>query len=1269
MDANTTNRKTLASVLVTLLVGATLLAATAPTAEATHLGTGAQDVYIDVRSAVQDVRIYNSTSFLNFPDVHVPTNPAEFRVRHSTAYELTFVGINTTSGGYGYAGATVDVEIVNVSTGLVAVGGTPLTTGPDGPTSPLNLRNATFLIGLTSFPGPGVYELQPVGTNTVISRILVYPHEDISVAVTTNPTPLSYTGNQVVVNVATGVSGAVLSSNASGFISGAPITDPSGNYAFISNIPMGAGTWTVFATRDNNPGGNQCDEAGPACPGSFENDCSSTSCVSFPERMGSTSFVVNPTTLNRAGGSDTAFVGFMNQVTATFQAPATSNPVLRTGFNDFTVTDWNLSILTPGNFMFIRNVTGGWPATNTSFGSWTCQNLAAGALVPHACGTATPPTVTVHVTDGTLQIVNNTWQAGTYTVNLGLEVAGGASTAPEYTAAWLINAVAPAAVNLEVSPTSVDVPAPTNVPSVTGAFSSAQGTVTVALTISGDAVYRHPMCDKANVGDVCAGNVAGATWESDNATRDFRGNLTLRGDVLPGWNVTSYTSSSGIALLRFTPTANGTVFADVKWKNVTTTIAIPVNRGASITLDLENITVDATTTVTAHVADSFGNPVSNAKVFVFPRQTLTTASPTPLTAGSYQGTGATVVLGSGAAGAGAGGDYVFNLLPSTIQDLVFVAEIGSAGNLNYSYAPLTVLPTTDLTVTLNVTETMAALRTQIVLNVTNTSGAGQTANPANFKLYFLTATQRENLLTNGTTALFTTGTVPTAATMTGSSANGTVTNVTLNAGDYHVYLCSSTGAITDCRTALRDNRDSMPLVNVSAYTATFAPQRIANNPDIQGATAIHIMVVDRDGTPANGTISFRTNGTLTTSGATLTSTVTNGETNVTLTGSNTGIGELEWDFNPKEATGSDDPAKDRVLGTLSIVAGNLTFEPSRVPILQSTLVTVRLTNFTDAGLPGRVIRICSISLNANFPTTVPTNLDGTTRPNCPGAGTTGSDGSTGIVVTPTSLTELHVYVNDSYTGRTIPVTAGTLIVTVSPTSPSAGGNATITVTQPGGTPSVGSRVLVTRDGTGVLDQTANGEGKVTVSSLVAGNYTVTAIRTGFDNGTATFTVGGLPPTNQSQFVLSNLVLPAQIAVGSPVTVSVDVENTGTASGTATAILLVNNAQRDTQSVTLDAGETQTVAYTFTPTVAGTYAVSVRIGDTTVGPQNIVVGPVTTTPVTSTPVTSTPVTSTPVTTPVTTPEPTPTPTPTVSGFEVIALLGAIAVALAVIRRRN
>lgn len=1292
MDA--TNQKTTASVFVTLLVGSIFLGAIAPTAEAAHLGPG-EDVTIDVREPSQSVTIQGVGTFST---VSVPTSPLNFKLRHSTAYNLLIVGIETGGSGYGYAGAATRVELVNMSTGTAQVLiSTDLGTGPTGTS-----RNATFLLNPTTVPGPGLYELRAQGTGNSIANILFYPLEDLTVTATASNTVYTPAGNTVVTIRTADATGNIAASltdcdvrpipantkTCLGFLPAPNATGTDGSFVFVSSLPMGVGNWPIYAFRNNThtdyydaPNGD-----------------------SIPERFANTTLAITPVTLGLTTIQSSAFVGFSSPVAFRATFPTTNNVVFKATSgafpSDVTVTRQNITLTSPTGLNVAYNVT------RASIGTSGTYDLDGGAteicwnttntLGVVACDATKVPDVNLNLDTGDIWVNSsddmdgtNVWATGTYTFNLGLETAGGATTAPEYVATTSWTPATPAAVNLQLSPLTVDVPVngAGTLPTTNTAVSASQGVVSATLTISGNTAFRHPFCDRPLIGDACS-----ATWET--MTHDFRANITMRGDVLPGWNITSYTPSTGAAVLAFTPTANGTIFIDVAWKNLTTTAVLPVARGANVTVDVTNITVDATSTITARVADAFGNTVSNANVYVFPRQALT--STTPPAAATYQGTGSTVVFGTGGPGAGQGGLYTFSLKPSQVQDLLVFAVVGSGSNVNYSYAPFSVIPTTDLNVTLNTTQTMAALRTHIVMNVTNTSAAGQTGTDANFKVYFLTAAQRTNLMSNGTTALFTTGTVPTAQTTVGSSAFGTNLNVSLVAGDYYVYVCSGISAITDCRTATRDNRNNMPLFNVSAYSATFTPSQVANNPDIQGATSVNIRVVDRNGAPANGTISVRANGTLLSGGTGITATVTNGQVNISVTGANTGIGDVEWNFDPKEATGTEHVASDRLLGVLNVVAGNLTWQPSKVNLGQGTLVTVRLTNFTGAGLPGRVIRLCSFSLNTNFPTSLPqgtlTTGTGSETANCPNADVTQADGSAGVSVTPTGLSPLGIYINGSFSGKTIPVTAGTLTLVASPTNPQAGGNVTLTASQPGVGPAAGIRVLVLRDGTQVLDSTTNNAGQATLTGLVAGNYTATAIRSGFDNGTASFTVGRAPVTNTTNatFELSNLTTPATITAGTPFDVGVTVQNTGTASGSATALLFVNGQQAGSESVTLAAGERRNLLYDGNVLrAAGTYTIIVRIGTTEIGPNTITVGQSPTTPTTpvttaTPPVTSAtppatsvtpPVTSaTPPATPPVTTTPTTTPEPTedepeVPGFEVVALLAAIGVALLVLRRRK
>lgn len=1399
MDA--TNKKTLSGFLVGLMVGAVLLTAVGPTAEATHNNTGNPDVYIDVRptvNAVQTITIRNGSQDIVYDSVHTPTNPAGHKILWGTAYELQFVGVNTCSScgatGYGYTfGGTGNVELINASTGSTLAGQSqPLSSvGPDGTGGVL--KNATFFINTNTFPGPGLYQLRVGGTSTIVSNFVVWPKDDISVTVTTNPTPVVYTGSNVVVTVGTGVSGAFLSSNAPGFISGNPTTDSAGSLPFFSNLPMGAGNWKIFASLNTNTPtsatptiGNQCIPGTTNCA-TFASAtpfaCTAVPCTSVPERLGNTTFSVAPSTLGVTGTAVSAFVGFQNTVTYNVTYPSTGNSILRTSPTEATVTEWNFSARDPNGFLQFVNTSmdsstaNALPTATAGFGTqtWRCQNstMATAGTAPVLCsamdldpvtaGTQAPSTPTVAFDATTLRLSytnGSVWLSGTYTFNLGLEADAttddcstltlAACASHEFLASWTLSPATPSAVTLSSTSTTVNVPAPDpNPPTALSPVSAAIGTLNFPLVVSGSTVGEHPYCrlrsgfttsvpaptagDCDPYGNTSTGavtdtthlrNVVGAEQNdgspagcavtsgtaaaSASTTHCFMDNISVRGAVLPGWKVVDYTPSSGLANIRMTPSANGTIFIDVAWKNVTTTLTVPVVNGANISASLANLTVDTTTTFTVSVKDANQNVQTSANVYLFPR--IVDASTGVASAGTMSGTGSTFIAGTGQANAGQGGTYQYNVKPTAVRDLVVAAQIGSGSNINWSYWPVSVLPSQSLTTTLSANHTMAGLRTPLTINVTNSTGIGKTADANKFKLFFLTSTQKRDLDTNGSTQYFVKYPVASNAAQvidTASAALAFLNYTQTSERDYYVWFCShDTTTITDCSTATHDNRLAMPVFNVTRYNTAFDPTQIASSSDIQSGAVVKLTVTDRDGALANGTLRIKSGASgrdLVTSvspaGASTDSgvAVTNGIVNITMTGSGT-VGNVNFQFDPTEATGSQTATFADTKGNLSVVAGNLTFAPAKVPILQSTLVTVRLANFTGGGLPGRVIRLCSVSLNPNFPTTVPrlldqddsltTTVETDQRTNCPAIGTTAEDGTTGIVVTPNGLTSIAVYINNSYTQRTIPVSAGALTVAVSPTSPQAGGSVTITVSQPGGAASVGARILVTKNGTSVLDATADGDGKATLANVSEGTYTVTGIRTGFDNGTATFTVGAAPPPpSQAKFELSNLVVPATVNVGQPVTVTVTVKNNGTGNGTATANLLVNNAQRDSQPVTLAAGGNTNVAFTFTPTVAGVYAVTVRIGDVSIEAKNLTVGtPPTVTP-TATPtasptpkvtptVTATPTaTATPPASPTPTATATPPATPTttttprVPGFEVVALIAALGVAMLVLRRRS
>ncbi len=84
---------------------------------------------------------------------------------------------------------------------------------------------------------------------------------------------------------------------------------------------------------------------------------------------------------------------------------------------------------------------------------------------------------------------------------------------------------------------------------------------------------------------------------------------------------------------------------------------------------------------------------------------------------------------------------------------------------------------------------------------------------------------------------------------------------------------------------------------------------------------------------------------------------------------------------------------------------------------------------------------------------------------------------------------------------------------------------------------------------------------------------------------------------ESVFTYSNLqVTPLLVNTGETVTITVDVQNTGTSAGEIDVDLFINDEVADSRSVSLDAGEQRTVTFTISEEEAGRY--DVQIGETT-----------------------------------------------------------------------
>jgi hypothetical protein len=90
-----------------------------------------------------------------------------------------------------------------------------------------------------------------------------------------------------------------------------------------------------------------------------------------------------------------------------------------------------------------------------------------------------------------------------------------------------------------------------------------------------------------------------------------------------------------------------------------------------------------------------------------------------------------------------------------------------------------------------------------------------------------------------------------------------------------------------------------------------------------------------------------------------------------------------------------------------------------------------------------------------------------------------------------------------------------------------------------------------------------------------------------------FTILGYPPKSPNLTVSDLIITPVEASVGEEVSVSASVTNSGNGSGDYEVVLELDNKPVDTREVNLEAGASQTVTFTTTPEVAGTYNVELN----------------------------------------------------------------------------
>jgi len=224
--------------------------------------------------------------------------------------------------------------------------------------------------------------------------------------------------------------------------------------------------------------------------------------------------------------------------------------------------------------------------------------------------------------------------------------------------------------------------------------------------------------------------------------------------------------------------------------------------------------------------------------------------------------------------------------------------------------------------------------------------------------------------------------------------------------------------------------------------------------------------------------------------------------------------------------------------------------------------------------------------------------------------------STQVGVNTTGLAQGTYYANITITGNgtvEVPVTLnlGVPGISVSPTS--------LTFTTSVGVNPPSQTLEVCNSGTGTLDwELTDSAGwligsptsgsldedecedvtvSVDVAGMEAGDYTATITISGSDEEKVPVSlhiVSAMPemPVGPASVSASGLsITPQQVQPGRDVTISVNVANTGGATGSYNAVLYINGVVEDSQSVSVAGGASKNVIFTVSKTKAGVYDVS------------------------------------------------------------------------------
>lgn len=685
--------------------------------------------------------------------------------------------------------------------------------------------------------------------------------------------------------------------------------------------------------------------------------------------------------------------------------------------------------------------------------------------------------------------------------------------------------------------------------------------------------------------------VVGEHWEIPNGRLFVRNITPTRGDSRLTFEVT------------WDHPDKGTVSDTVKHR---------IHEGVTTSVDHEEITVGETTVVTVNVAGSGGTPIPDAQVTLFWNQNGTVINQSE---------------GNDTAGFGQDGDYTFEV---DINGAVGKVTAHADDQFDKDgYAEFEIVPAHDLDTQVSPDGDLAGRDTEYTLNITRNGEAFDDSGD-DVDIHVMNQDQWEDFQANGTSDL---PSALSASEYSRDSEGNFTFDWQAESGTYYVY-------VTTEPKNLHDNQGQVPTIELEPADISWDPETLVSKVDEDVRVDVHLhdpTASGHDDSEVNGTLFLRTGADMILSngdheanatfgnnsaGSVTVATDTGGTRSVA--GNATSIDITDGDGHIDNVTAErpgpvwgwfQDSESGAVfaLGSpaLQIVAPDVQITPDLVCVGVTTQVTATVTHpITDDPISG-----------ANFTL----RQSGVKVAN----GTTNANGIARVTVFLTNSTQVNVDINGDRAETFTPKNC--MSISFDQQTYTAGDTVRVTVSQRGN-PDVqiqGATILLNGNSQGATGS----DGSMTFEAPSAGTHRVRAQKSGFADATADFETESA--TAPAQFSVSGVSVEDAdtYLVDNTYTVTGTITNNGDETGTTTAAFLVDGAQTDSTTLTLDAGQSQQVAFQWTPSSTG----DVSLGISADGDSR--------------------------STTVTVEE----EEPTVPGFEVLAVLAALGAAAVVLRR--